>query len=319
MADTGLIPVFTTQFSARLDLALQQMGSKLRGKVDEYSGYVGKQASPLQLLGAVQSRQPQGRFAPKINTPQSFTRRWVFPQDRVIDQYFDTFDQLRTIVEPKGKAVEGAAMACGRDWDDAIIAAAYGTAQTGADAGSLTNETFSLTVMTDDTPSGYIVEDDFGASAAVGLTVAKMIEARRQMRHFHCDFENDPATIVIGSSQEADLLKQVQVTNKEYNRSVADNSVLVDGKLSRFVGFDVVVSERLPVIATTTRGCLAFVKSGIHLGIWKDVTTQIFQRPDLDSNPWDVSTVHTFGATRTQLGKVMVVAASDAVGADITP
>src|ERR1700681_4391690 len=126
MADTGLIPVFTTQFSARLDLALQQMGSKLRGKVDEYSGYVGKQASPLQLLSAVQSRAPSGRFAPKTNTPQGFVRRWVFPVDRVIDQYFDNFDQLRTIVEPKSKAVEGASMACGRDWDDAILAAGYG-------------------------------------------------------------------------------------------------------------------------------------------------------------------------------------------------
>ena len=319
MADLGLIPIFTTQFSQRLDLKLQQMGSKLRGRVDEYSGYVGKQASPMQQIGAVQSRQPQGRFAPKINTPQDFTRRWVFPQDRSIDQYFDNFDQLRTIVEPRSKAVEGASMACGRDWDDAIIAAAFGTAQIGADAGSLTSETFSLTTFTDDTPAGFTVEDDFGASAAVGLTVAKMIEARRVLRHFHNDLENDPATLVIGSNQEADLLKQVQVTNKEYNRSVADNSVLVDGKVTRFVGFDIVVMERLPVIATNTRGCLVFVRSGLHLGIWKDVSTQIFQRPDLESNPWDVSTVHTYGATRTQPGKVLCIACADTTGVDITP
>jgi Phage capsid protein len=81
----------------------------------------------------------------------------------------------------------------------------------------------------------------------------------------------------------------------------------------------VVVMERLQVIATTTRGCLAFVKSGLHLGIWQDVKTQIFQRPDLEGNPWDVSTVHTYGATRTQPGKVLCIACADSVGADITP
>lgn len=312
MADLGLIPVFTTQFSQRLDLKLQQMGSMLRGKVDEYSGYVGKQASPMQQLGAVQSRIPQGRFAPKVNQPQDFTRRWVFPQDRAIDQYFDNFDQLRTIVQPQSKAVEGAGMACGRDWDDAIIAAATASAQIGADAGSLTAETFDT--------SKFQIAAAFGASGAVGLTVAKMIEARRILRHFHNNLEQDPATLVIGSSQEADLLKQVQVTNKEYNRSVADNSVLVDGKITRFVGFDVVVMERLPETTVgTTRGVLAFVKSGLHLGIWQDVKTQIFQRPDLEGNPWDVSTVHTYGATRTQPGKVLQILCADTTGADITP
>lgn len=312
MVDLGLIPIFTTQFTSRLDFKLQQMGSKLRGLVDEYSGYVGKQASPMQQVGAVQSRTPAGRFAPKTNTPQDYTRRWVFPQDKAIDQYFDNFDQLRTIVEPKNKSVENAAMACGRDWDDAIIAAATGTAQIGADAGSLSPETFDT--------ANFQIASTFGASAAVGLTVAKMIEAKRILRHYENDLENDPATLVIGSTQEADLLKQTQITNKEYNRSVADNSVLVEGKISRFVGFNVVVMERLPeTTAGSVRGALVFVRSGLHLGIWQDVKTQIFQRPDLEGNPWDVSTVHTFGATRTQPGKVIQILCADTAGPPINP
>jgi len=316
MADLGMIPIFTTQFSARLDLKLQQMGSKLRGRVDEYSGYVGKQASPMQQVGAVQSRTPLGRGAPKVFNPQDYTRRWVFPQDKAIDQLYDNFDQLRTIVQPQSKAVENAAMAAGRDWDDAIIAAAFGTAQIGADAGSLSPETFDTTASTS---GGFQVAVNYGASASTGLTVAKMIEARRVLRKYHNDLENDPATLVIGSSQEADLLKQVQVTNKEYNRSVAENSVLVDGRVSRFVGFDVVVMERLPIITTNVRGALVFVKSGLHLGMWQDVKTQIFQQPTLEGNPWDVSTVYTFGATRTQPGKVVQIACADTSGADINP
>jgi hypothetical protein len=313
MSDQGLIPVYTTKFSSRLDLKLQQKGSKLRGLVDEYVGYVGKQASPMQQMGAVQSKAPNGRFAPKSNTPQDFTRRWVFPQDREIDQYFDNFDQVRTAIDdPKGKATDNAANAAGRDWDDAILSCAAGNAQIGADAGGLTTENFDT--------SKFQIAANFGASASTGLTVAKMIEAKRILRHYENDLENDPATVVIGSKQESDLLNQVQVTSRDYNETVAKNAVLVDGKVTRFVGFNVVVMERVPeTTANTTRGIIAFVKSGLHLGIWIDLKTQIFQRPDLSGNPWDISTVHTFGATRTQPGKVVQILCADTTGGPINP
>lgn len=313
MADTGLVGLYTTKFSSRLDLKLQQKGSKLRGLVDVGTGYVGKQVSPMQQVGAVQSKAPNGRFSPKSNTPQDFTRRWVTPQDGEIDQYFDNFDQIRTAVDdPKGKAVENASDAAGRAWDDAILAAAFGDAQIGADAGSFTTETFNT--------SNFRVAVDFGASAANGLTVAKMIETKRILRHYENDLENDPMTLVIGSKQESDLLNQCQVTSQEYNAEVAKNSVLVDGKITRFVGFNIVVMERVPeTTANTTRGILAFVKSGLHLGIWQDLKTQIFQRPDLSGNPWDVSTVHTFGATRTQPGKVIQILCADTTGGPINP
>lgn len=313
VVDQGLIPIMTTKFSNRLDLKLQQMGSKLRGRVDEMGGLVGKQVSPVQQLGAVQSKAPAGRFAPKDRTPQDFTRRWVFPTDREIEQYEDNFDLLRTTVDdPKSKFVESAAMAAGRDWDDAILAAATATAKIGVDQSAFTDETFDTTK--------FQIAANFGASAATGLTVTKMIETRRILRKYHNDLETDPATLVITSTQEADLLKQVQVTNKEYNASVAANSVLVDGRVSRFVGFDIVVMERVPeTTANTTKGCIAFVKSGLVLGMWQDLKTQIFQDFTLSGNPWNVSTVHTYGVTRTQPGKVIQVLCADTSGADITP
>ena len=64
---------------------------------------------------------------------------------------------------------------------------------------------------------------------------------------------------------------------------------------------------------------LAFVKSGLYLGIWKDTENKVFQRPDLSSNPWDLSTTLMYGAVRTQLGKVFQILCADTTGADITP
>lgn len=314
MADTGLVNFYTTKYTEKLGMKLQQQGSMLRGLVDVQTGLVGKLVSPVQQVGAVQTRTPQGRFSPKVNTAQDYTRRWMSPTDKVLDQYEDSFDKLRAAIDdPKSIFTQGAAYAAGRDWDDAILAAATSsTAQIGVDVGNLTSESFDT--------SKFQIASTFGASAATGLTVAKMIEANRILRKYHNDFDSDPKSIIIGSTQEADLLKQVQVTSADYNAEVAKNSVLVDGKVTKFMGFSVVVMERVPeTTAGSVRGVIAFVKSGLTLGIWQDLKTQIFQRPDLEGNPWDVSTVHTFGATRTQPGKIIQILCADTAGTDITP
>ena len=120
--------------------------------------------------------------------------------------------------------------------------------------------------------------------------------------------------MVIGSTQDADLLKQVQVVSTEFN----DKPVLVDGRITRFLGFDIVVSERLQV-ASNVRKCIAFAKSGLYLGIWKDMTNIASQRVDLSGHPYQIYTMTSFGSTRTQPGKVVQVQCADSTGADITP
>ena len=146
--------------------------------------------------------------------------------------------------------------------------------------------------------------------------MAKLIETRRVLQHYHNDLDSEQLTLVIGSSQEADLLNQVQVVSTEFN----EKPVLVDGRVRRFLGFDVVVSERLPQTTVgSVRGVLAFVKSGVYLGMWKDMTNRISIRNDLSGEPWQVYTSVMYGATRTQPGKVIQILASDTSGADITP
>ena len=306
--DAGLIPLFTTQFSTNLELLLQQMGSRLRGKVNE-GFHVGKMASPINQIGAITAKAPAGRFAPKNRTDAEFVRRWVMPQPAEIDQLIDSFDELQTIVDPKSGYTAGAANAVGRAWDDAIILAAPGTAQIGEDAGSLTTEPFNTT--------NFQMAVTFGASGNAGLTVTKLIEVQRIFEHYHNDLDTDPVTLVIGSKQHSDLLNQVEVVSTEFN----DRPVLTDGRVKRFLGFDIVVSERLPfnVTASNIRGVLAFVKSGMYLGMWKDLTNRVSIRNDLSSEPWNLHTETMYGATRTQPGKVLQILCADTTGGDITP
>lgn len=312
MTDAGLTTLFETRFSTLLMLNLQQKVSKLRGRVREQAMSGAKQVSPVQFTSAISSKVITGRFNPINAVPATYTRRWVTPIDKGLPQLVDTFEQLKTQIDPKAMLVQDAAAAFARDWDDEIIRAATATSTIGTDAGSLSTENWD---------TAYQVAADFGASASVGMTVAKLNEARRVLEKHQVDLSAEKATLVIGSQQHADLRNQAQVSSAEFNQR---GGVLTEGVVTRYMGFDIVVSERLPTITdknsnANTRGCLVFVESGIHMNMWQDVKTQISQRYDLEGLPWQVYSSHSFGATRTELGRVVQICAADTTGADITP
>jgi len=314
--DTGLIPFYTTQFSTNLEALLQQEGSMLRGLVAEGS-YTGKMASPINQIGAVSFKAPAGRFAPlDQNQTDQLYRRWIFPQFKELQQLIDTFDKLQTIVDPTSGYATGAAYAAGREWDDIIIKEATATAKLGQDAANLTDEAFNTTASTS---GGCQVVSTFGSgSTATGLTVDKLIEAKRVLRHSHVNLDREEATVVAGSTQESDLLKQAQVTSRDFNPQ--DKPVLTDGKVVRFMGFNIKYSERITQTTVgSVRGVIAFVKSGMHLGIWKEVSSDVDRRIDLSGRPWQLYSEIGFGATRTQQFKVIQILCADTAGADITP
>jgi hypothetical protein len=304
--DQGLVPLYTAQYSTNVDLLLQQKGSKLRPTVTE-GFHVGKMASPVNQVGPVVAKSPAGRFAPLNNTQTTYVRRWVFPTSADINQLVDRFDELQTIVDPKSALVTGAGYAMGRFWDDQILAATTATAQIGVDAGALTSETFSTT--------NFQIAVNFQSGANVGLTVAKLIELRRILQHYHNDLDSESITMVIGSKQEADLLAQQQVISKEYGGMGMDS-----GRIKSFLGINFEVMERVPeTTAGSVRGAIAWVKSGMYLGVWRDLENNISQRKDLSSLPWQVYTEAVCGATRTQPGKVVQLLCADTTGADINP
>lgn len=304
----GLYPMFVTRFSTNLELLLQQQDTCMRGKVDESTMTGAKLASPVNQAGAVSMKAPEGRYAPKKRTDTDFVRRWVAPIDKELDQLIDSFDELKTIVDPKSAYAMNAKNACNRAFDDEIFRACCADATIGADAGSLSTETF--------TTANFQIADTFGASSSVGLTVDKMKEARRILKHYHALENGERPWMAIGSQQDADLLGQVQVVSTEFN----DRPVMQDGRVVRFMGFDLVDSERVPETTTgSIRGVLCGVKSGVHLGIWQDMTNRVSIRNDLSGEPYDLYTKVSFGATRKQLGKVVRILCADTTGADITP
>ena len=305
----NLPKLFTTQFSTILNLKLQQKSSKLRGRVME-GFHVGKQASPIQYIGAVKMMPPAGRYAPIGRQDVDFTRRWVTPVDKDANQLIDTFDKLKTIIDPTSQYSTVAAAAVAREWDDRLISAAFGTALigTGNAPDAFTSETFDT--------SSWQIASTFGSAAASGLTVAKMIEAKRILRKAQVEVDEESLTWITNSQGESDLLNQVQVVSTDFN---GDRPVLTEGKVTRLMGFDIVYSERL-TSSSNVRQNIVTAKSGLYLGIWMDVQNDVSQRRDLSGLPYQIYTMMSAGATRLEPGRLLQVLCADtSAAADVTP
>jgi hypothetical protein len=290
------INLAVSQFSTNVEVLLQQKGSTLRPKVTIKGDCRGKQAVMIDQVGPVEAQTPAGRFAPIGRVDAAVRRPWVFPIDKDLPQMFDTFDKLRLISDPQSVYVENAAYAFGRAWDNEIVASAFRTAYIG--------ETGTTTESFD---TAYSIAADFDAAGEVGLTVSKLIEAKRLMRVAEVP-DDEQKTLVIGPTQEADLLKQAQVTSSDFNKN---GGVLNEGKVVRFMGFDIVVNNRLVLTSSDNRNLIAFAKSGLALGIWQDLMNDVTQRKDLSGLPWQLYSMATFGAVRTQNGKVVRIYADE--------
>ena len=299
--------LLTTQYTTMLELLLQQKMSKLRGFCASGGGHVGKQASPVQQIAALDMKAPQGRYSPIQFQLPNYTRRWVFPTDRSLAVPVDGFDELKTIVDPKGGISEAATAAGNRFYDDLLIAAAIGSASTGVDASSLSTETFDST--------NALVADTFGASASTGMSYPKLVETYRIMQHRQVNLEEERPCVAMGSQQISDLKKQQEVISHDYN----EQPVIENGVITSLAGFNIIQSERLNTSSSNTlRNCFAWVPSGLYLGMWKDMVTKIDNRLDLETHPWQLYSMVSAGATRTQQYKVVQVNCADTTGFDPT-
>lgn len=277
---------FVQQYTTNVQMLLQQRGSKLRQSVTSAS-YVGKAAKAVEQIGPVtaQKRVTRHGDTPLISTPHD--ARWVFPEDYEWADLIDDQDKLRMLIDPTSPYAINGAYALGRSMDDSIITAALATSKTGENGS--TNTPF-------DTSNQQI------GAAAAGLTIAKLREAMEIFRENDVDLETDPLTMLISAKQMTNLLATTEITSSDYNTVKA----LVQGQVDTFMGFKFITTERLGVDGSNARRCIAYARSGMHLGLWNDITTRISERAD-KSYSNQVYVKATFGATRVEEGKVVEI------------
>lgn len=300
---TNIVTFYVQQYAKVLNELVQQKTSRLRKFVGE-DKYVGQAASPVEQVGAVAMQPVTQRYGPMQRVDAQTNRRWVYPSDYDLPQLFDNFDKLRLLIDPKSKFVSNAHNAANRQYDDLIIAALGGTAQTGVSGATATA-----------LPASAVVSVQQGATAPTGLTVAKLRQAKLilMQQEAFSDEEEDPGdptsglVCVAGARQLDNLMAEAQVVSRDFN----DQPVLEEGRVKRFLGIEFIRSERLLTgtddQAGTSTKCFVWQKLGMHLGIWNDISTNISQRHDLQSEPWQSYVFMTAGSTRLEEARVMQI------------
>ena len=277
-------------YTDSVQLLLQQRGSRFRSTVME-GHYRGKAAKAVEQIGAVSAQKRTTRHGdtPLIETPHA--ARWVYPTHYEWADLIDDQDKLEMIVELTSPYSINGAAAMSRAIDDEIVPAFFGASRTGENGSDTTPFDTNQTVAVDE-----------GATGATGLNVAKLRAAKKILMANEVDIDSDPLFVALTAEQHDDMLNEIQAVSLDYNTK----PVLVDGRITSFMGFNFVHSERLETDGSGYRRCPAWSKSGMHLGVWNDIEGRVTERDD-KSFATQVYVRGTFGATRAEEGKVVEI------------
>jgi hypothetical protein len=286
---------YAQSYATNVALLSQQRESRLARAVT-LGSYKGKAASPVEQLGPVVAQKRTGRLEPVEFGSSPTSRPWVYPADYDYYEAVDSIDRLRMVTDPQSALVQNLVAALNRAKDDVIVQAFFATRNTGE---------------TGQTPVAFPAAQQVGVNTGgngSGLNVAKLRAAKKMLMAADVDLDADELWCAITAAQHDNLLNEVQVVSTDFN----DRPVLVDGRISRFLGINFIHSERLPTNGSSQRRVPVWAKSGMHLGVWNELNTSIDPRPDLKGKPVQVGGQMTVGATRLEEAKVVELPCAEA-------
>lgn len=273
---------FVKSYSQNIDMLLQQRMSKLRAAVSEE--HISGEEAFFDQIGPVEALDRTGEFNDLEPTQSPHDRRRVTFVEKYRSEYVGEMSKLRTISDPTSAYANNSMFALNRAIDRIIVDAAFATAYTGK------NGTVPVSF-----PTTQRI-----AHGGTGLTVEKLIEARELLDAAEND-DQDERTLVVSARQVSNLLATTQATSADYNSVRA----LVAGQIDTFLGFKFVRYEGLPLAAPGIRRTVAFVKSGIKLGVAKNATTSADWVPT--KRAYLLYAGLAMGATRMQEAKIVEI------------
>jgi hypothetical protein len=283
---------FVQQYTTNVQLLSQQRMSRMRASVTTDT-YVGKQGVPVDQFAPTVAQKRTTRYPALTPVDTQTDRRWVFPSDYDWNDLIDGIDKLRMLIDPQSSYVQNGTSAMNRAMDDEIILAFFGTAKTGVDG----------TVNTSFLAANQVSASE-GASGATGMNVEKL---KAGIQLLLANEAWDPSSgerinCVITAKQNRNLMDEVQVINSDYN---GEKAVVNDGFVMQWGKVDFIHSERLPLNGSSQTRCPFYVKAGMHLGLWQDISSDVSQRKDLAGLPYQVYLFGTFGGTRLEEKKIV--------------
>jgi hypothetical protein len=285
---------FVQQYGANFHILGQQMPSRLESTVRMEPGIVG-QSKTVERLGSAEAQQINNRHADTSYVTVPHSRRWIDLTDYSWAELVDEMDKIKMLADPTSPYLTLGRAALNRKKDDVIIAAARGTARTGAAGAS----TVAL-------PSAQKI-----AVGSSGLTIAKLLTAKQILDIAELDEEMGPTATgqmqtdrvcVVSAQQIANLLNTTEIKSADFNTVRA----LAQGQIDTFLGFKFIRTERVPKVSTS-RFCLAYCRKAMALGIGMDIRTSIDTLPTKNLSV-QVYARESLGAVRVEDAGVVEIA-----------
>jgi hypothetical protein len=282
----GIDPLLMIGFSNDLELLSQQLRPKLAQHCKAEMAVKGHESYRIMSqIAKTNATKRTSIFQPVDLTSPDTTGRWVFPERFISSNATDTLDRLRTMINPDGEIVRSSIAAMNRQMDTSFVEAFFGTSYVGKSG--LTSVVF---------PASQQVAVTTGVGSATGLNVAKIVEAREILAEADVDLDYEEQWMAVSPKQYSDLLSQTQVTSTDFNA----RPVLTDGKVIKYLNFNIIESNLLPVDGDGYRRCPVWVSSGMACGLWQPVQGDIRELPDYVDKPIYIEVTAQFGFTRTE-------------------
>lgn len=279
------LPVtFVNEFSSNIWYLSQQKASRLAPYVDlenqksEYSFF--------DRLAPSDMGEKIGRNSDTVLTDVDWSRRRVSTQDFAIATLVDAEDKLRLIHTPESEIMMNYKMAAGRKMDEIIIGSALGTAYAG--------KTGSVAVQI---PNSQKVGSTDGTNFSK-LTVETLRILKQKFWENEAVGEDEQLFFACKSSDLINMLRQIEVTNSDYNTVKA----LAEGKVDDYMGFKFIRTELLPQtdaivaafdpadgsigaggagnIPVGSNRCFAFCRNAIKMGVARNQDGRVSERAD---------------------------------------
>lgn len=225
-------------------------------------------------------------------TPQELgiNGRWLAPRDYDCGPYpEDQLDRIRNGIQLNGTFVQSSVASINRFRDRIAMTAMFGSAATGKN-GTGAAATFDSTNMR-------------VAHGSVNMTVAKLIEARKKLIKYENDLDTETPYVAMTENQWQSLMNDMKAISGDYN----SEKPLLKGVVEEYVGFKIIVisSQRLNFLDSSTyRRCPFWVPSGVFLGNWDNLMTDIYEDKSYRGQTWMVYSSLSMAATRLDEKKV---------------
>ena len=268
---------FVEAFKSNVVMLAQQKPSKLRPAVSEMT--VKGEIANIERLGAVEAVEKTTRHTPTPVLDAPHSRRKFGMGDYQWADLIDEEDQLRILISPKSEYAQAGAWAMNRQYDNLIIAAMGGNATDG---------------------DGASVALPAGQKVAAGgpMDMDAVLGAKQILDENEVD--NSDRYMVCSAADMMAMLSSTEVASSDFNTVKA----LVRGEFTTWLGFTWIQTELLPA-----NKAYAWHKSGMRLGVGRDVVTRIDPRPDV-SYASQVYLAFSAGCTRVEEEKVVEITTS---------